>query len=270
MLRSLTTTVVALCLALPALLAAGCAKKPPEPYRPPASVLDLVAQRGELRVCSTGDYRPFTYLDPATRRWSGIDIDMAGDMARNLGARLTVVPTSWSNLVGDLTEGRCDVGMGGISVTLDRARKAAFSDPYLVDGKAAVTRCTNLARFQTLDQIDRPGVRVVVNPGGTNAEFDRAHLRRATVVPWPDNNTIFDQLVANRADVMITDASEGRWQAARHRELCVVNPERPLSFGPKAYLLPQGDVAFQEWTNQWLRLSLGEGTYQRFARAWTG
>src|ERR1700754_59120 len=82
-------------------------KKAAAATAPPPSALDLVSQRGELRVCSTGDYRPFTYRDPATDRWSGIDVDMAGDMARKLGVRLTIVPTTWQTLVDDLTADRC-------------------------------------------------------------------------------------------------------------------------------------------------------------------
>jgi cyclohexadienyl dehydratase len=132
----------------------GCAKKPP----PPLSALDLIPQHGELRVCSTGDYRPFTYRDPRTNRWTGIDIDMAGDMAHQLGVRLTTVPSTWNMLADDVTANRCDVAMGGISINLKRARKAAYTDPYLIDGKTPITHCTESARFQTLDLIDRPGV----------------------------------------------------------------------------------------------------------------
>ncbi|MDT7696609.1 MAG: cyclohexadienyl dehydratase, partial [Pseudonocardiales bacterium] len=76
------TAVLAVLVAV-LLASTGCAQKPvrPGPAAPPPSALDLIPQRGELRVCSTGDYRPFTYRDPATGQFSGIDIDMAGDMA---------------------------------------------------------------------------------------------------------------------------------------------------------------------------------------------
>src|SRR6476660_2728000 len=60
----------------------------------PLSRLDTIAEHGEVKVCSTGDYRPFTYLDPATGAWSGIDVDMAGDLAHRLGVRLTLVQTT--------------------------------------------------------------------------------------------------------------------------------------------------------------------------------
>ena len=103
-------------------LVSGCSAEPePEPAAAaPASVLDAVLANGEIKICSTGDYRPFTYLDEATGQWEGIDVDMAGDLAAELGVRLTIVKTTWSNLVDDL--GRtCDIAMGGISVTTERA-----------------------------------------------------------------------------------------------------------------------------------------------------
>ena len=179
------------------------------------------------------------------------------------------MPTTWETLIDDFTA-KCDVAVGGISVTLDRAQRASFSTAYLVDGKTPVTRCENVQRFQTLEQIDRPDVRVVVNPGGTNEKFARERLKRATIVQHPDNNTIFDEIIAGRADLMITDAAETRWQAHQHPQLCSVHPDRPFTFSEKAYLLPRGDVVFQQWVNQWLNLALHDGTYDRISREWLG
>jgi cyclohexadienyl dehydratase len=244
-------------------LAAGCgtADQPASQV----SVLDAVVARGEVKVCSTGDYRPFTFLDEATGQWEGIDIDMAGDLAQRLGVRLTLVKTTWSTLMDDL--GRtCDLAMGGISVTTDRAKRAFYSDSYLVDGKSPITRCENAARFETLEQIDQPGVRVVVNPGGTNEQFADDRLGQATIVRHPDNNAIFDEIVAGRADLMITDSTETRWQSRQRPELCAVRPEQPFTFAEKAYLLPRGDVELQEWVNHWLNIARNDGTYDRFAR----
>jgi cyclohexadienyl dehydratase len=77
----------------------------------PTAGLQQVLQRGTVRVCSTGDYRPFTHRD-ADGNWSGLDIEMAHDMATRLGVRLDLVQRTWANLVGDL-DGKCDVAMGG-------------------------------------------------------------------------------------------------------------------------------------------------------------
>jgi len=229
--------------------------------------LDRIITQGTVRVCSTGDYRPFTYDD--TQGWSGLDIEMAQDLAEKLGVKLDLIQTSWATMLSDLGA-RCDMAMGGITITLDRAKHARYSSPYLSDGKAAAIRCSDRSTFQNLADIDRPGVRVVVNSGGTNAEFDVANIHHATIVNYPDNNTIFDQVSGNKADAMITDASEIRWQIRQNPQLCGAGLDHPFTFEQKAYLIPDGSPALQQWTNQWLNIAQHAGTYAHIAQKWLG
>jgi cyclohexadienyl dehydratase len=249
-------------------LLASCGSTAPPTTMQTAGGLPAIAQRGAVRVCSTGDYRPFTYRDPQGN-WSGLDIEMAHDMAARLGVRLDLVPTTWANLVNDLND-KCDAAMGGISITLNRAKQAIYSAPYLRDGKAAIVRCADASKFQTLDDIDRPGVRVVVNPGGTNADFDKEHLHSAQIMTYPDNNTIFGQLTNNSADVMITDASEIRWEANQEPQLCGVSLDHPFTFEQKGYLIPQSATDLQQWINEWLNIAQNDGTYAALSLKYLG
>jgi cyclohexadienyl dehydratase len=121
-----------------------------------------------------------------------------------------------------------------------------------------------------LDDIDRPGVRVVVNPGGTNAEFDKQHLRNAQIATYPDNNTIFEQLTGNAADVMITDASEVRWETNQDPQLCGVGLDHPFTFEQKGYLVPKAATDFQQWINEWLNIAQNDGTYSELSRKYLG
>lgn len=232
------------------------------------SALDAVPRRGVLRVCTTGDYRPFSYRDPRTGTYRGVDIDMARDLAKSLDARPRYVTTTWARLVGDLSAGRCDIAMGGVSVTLARARSVYFSAPTRTDGKTPLVRCKDKEKYATLRQIDRPGTRVIVNPGGTNEEFARSHLKHAALTVHRDNTTIFDEIIAGRADVMMTDASETRYQARIHPELCSLHPDKPFTFSEKAYALPRGDNEFKAYVDQWVHLATHDGTYRKYEDAW--
>jgi cyclohexadienyl dehydratase len=254
--------------AVVATLAAACGSTASAAAPAQAPNLDGIVKQGTVRVCSTGDYRPFTYRDPQGR-WSGIDIEMAQNMAQRLGVKLDLVQTTWGTMLKDLGT-NCNLAMGGISVTLDRALHALYSAPYLRDGKAAIVRCTDRSKYRTLTQIDQPGVRVVVNPDGTNADFDKANLHHATVVNFPDNNTIFGQLLDKKADVMITDASEVRWQTKTNPQLCGESLDHPFTFEQKAYLIPQSDPAMQQWVDEWLNIAQNDGTYAAISKKWTG
>jgi hypothetical protein len=136
------------------------------PQEVPGSALDAVLDRGVLRVCSSGDYRPFTY-SASGATYEGADIEMAASLGQSLNVRVAFVQTAWKDLVANVKAGKCDIGMGGISVSLERARETAYSLPYLKDGKTAIARCESASGYTDLAAIDQAGVRVIVNPGGT-------------------------------------------------------------------------------------------------------
>lgn len=230
------------------------------------SHLDSVLQKGEVAVCTTGDYKPYTFLR-ADGEYEGIDIEMARSLAQSLGVRITWVPTTWKTLMADMIAGKCDVGMGGISVTLERQKKAFFSSTLDVDGKIPLTRCEDAALYQTIEQINQPSVRLIEPAGGTNEAFARAYLPKAQL-GFHDNKTIFQELLDKKADVMITDASEALYQQKRMPGLCAINPARYMQYGEKAYLLPRDDTTWKAFVDQWLHLSKSTGTYQAVVGHW--
>jgi chorismate mutase-like protein len=267
----LSTWIAALAVAAavaPAATFAADASPTGRPVAPAAtSRLDEILARGTLRVGSTGDYKPFTYRVAGGERFIGLDIALSEEMARSLGVKLQIVPTTWGALMGDLADDRFDIAVGGISVSLDRQKKAFFSIPTMRDGKTPIARCDDARKYQTLADIDRPEVRLIVNPGGTNERFARAHAPHATLAVWPDNLTIFDRILAGEADVMITDAIEARLQQRLHPKLCAIHPDAPFDFSEKAFLLPR-DVALKAWVDQWLHQAIETGSFARLNEQW--
>jgi ABC-type amino acid transport substrate-binding protein len=214
-----------------------------------AGVLEEVRASGVLRIGTTFDYRPFSYREDGAL--AGIDVDLGLALAAALGVRAEWVVTSWPTLLDDLAAGAFDVAMSGISVTPERARHGLFGRPYLRTGKSVLARCVVSSRFRTLADIDRPDVRVIVNPGGTNAAFVDRHLEIAEIVRHPDNVGIFEALEAGAADLMITDAIEAEIESARHPGLCHDLEPPWLEPVDKAWLLPR-DLVWQATLDTWL------------------
>ena len=93
--------------------------------------------------------------------------------------------------------------------------------------------------------------------------------KRATVIVHPDNNTIFGEIVAGRADLMITDAIETRYQAMLHPELCAVHPEKPFDHAEKAYFMPK-DEDLKRAVDRWLEEAKRSGAFRRAMKKWVG
>ncbi len=106
--------------------------------------------------------------------------------------------------------------------------------------------------------IDQPDVRVVEPPGASNEAFARANLTHAKLRIHQDNITIFDEIIAGRADVMVTDGIEVDHQAYLHPELCAANVTAPFSELAKAYLLPK-DQEFVKLVDEWIAEEVSSG-----------
>jgi cyclohexadienyl dehydratase len=220
-------------------------------------VLVGIRASGQLRIGTTSDYAPFSFLESTERR--GIDIELGDRLAKDLGVRLVWVATSWPTLAQDLEADRFDLAMSGITVTTERRAHGCFTDEYVTTGKTVLAPCDRAERFDSLEAIDRSGVRVIVNPGGTNARFVDEHLRHATIVRHPDNVSIFAALADGAADVMITDAVEATRIAAKDPRLCAPIPQTYFEHVPKALFLPS-DEEWQRWLDRWLAARRADGT----------
>ena len=228
-----------------------------------------IEARGSLRVGTTGDYAPFSYRT-AEGALTGIDIDLARAFAESLGLTLALVETSWPTLTADLERGAFDLALSGISRTLTRAAVpgSSFSEPYHRGGKAPIVRCEDQPRFNRWEAIDQPGVRAVVNPGGTNEAFARSRYQQASLRIHEDNRTIFREIAEGRADVMVTDLIEVQLWAGRDSRLCPALGTERLTYAEKgAWLAAPPGSALTTLFNLWLTQQKGSGALAKHFRA---
>lgn len=227
-----------------------------------ARTLAEIKAAGTLKVGLTGDYAPYS-LRGADGRVTGADVTMAQMIAKHLGVSLEIVPTTWMSMKSDFSAGRFDIAMGGVSVTAERAALGLFSVPVISDGKRPIVRCADKDRYTSIAAIDRPDVRVEVNPGGTNEAFAKAHFPHAVLKTYPDNKTIFDDLAAGHADVMVTDGAEVDFQAHRHQGvLCAAAVPQAFDHVDKAYWMSD-DPALKEAVDAVVKKARDDGDYKR-------
>ena len=216
-----------------------------------AGRLEDIAARGTIRVGTTGDYRPMSYLNPETGQYEGIDAELAQIIADSLGVTIEYVPTSWTTLTEDTLADTFDFALCGISRNYTRARLMAMSDGYGVGyfGKTILCRVEDANKFQSLADIDQPDVRVMINPGGTNEKFAHANLKHAQLIVHQQNAEIPARIAEGEADVMITEVVEANHYVRLDKRLAAPMVDRPFTIHSCGALMMKGDQEFLNYIN---------------------
>ena len=167
-----------------------------------ADVARLLTPTGKLRV---GLYlgSPLSLIeDPAIGGRNGVGFELGREFARRLSVAFDpVVYKQNGEVINALKSGNVDVLF--TNATPARAKDIDFTQPYLeMDAGYLVPRGSAIAK---LDDVDTPGVRVVVVEGSTSVVKLPALLKNATVVRTPNLDGGLDLLANGKADVFATN-----------------------------------------------------------------
>ena len=223
-----------------------------EPAAEP-SVLDVIRERKVLKVGTTGDYQPMSYLDPQTGKYEGFDDELAKDLAESLGVEIEYVPTSWPTLMEDTLSGKFDLAICGVTITDVRKEQALMSDGYMINGKTILCRKEDADKFASLEDINRPEVRVMVNPGGLNEKFARENLPDVELIIHDVNQEIPSLIAEGEADIMITEVAEAGYYVRKDSRLAAPLYLEPFTEGQIGIMMPKGSEELLDYVNQFLK-----------------
>ena len=208
-------------------------------------VLDRVTAAGSVRVCIWPDYYGVTFRSPRTQQLVGIDVELSTEFAKDLGAKLVHVDSSFPKLIEDLLGDRCDIAMFAVGVLPQRQAALKFSQPYMQSDIYGVTTRSNRV-IKTWADIDKPGVQVAVQAGTFMEPVMAAGLKQAKMVVVRPPQTREQELESGRVDVFMTDYPYSRRLLDNADWAKLIAPPSAYHVVPYAYAVKPGD-------DEWLR-----------------
>jgi cyclohexadienyl dehydratase len=250
---------------LASVLLVGAALLTLSPKAHAGATLDHVKASGTVRVCIWPDYYGITYRQPRNNQLVGVDIDLSAEFAKQLGAKLEYVESSFAKLVDDVTNGRCDVAMHAVGITPQRQQVLRFSQPYLQSDIYGITTRSNRA-IRGWDDIDKPSVRVAVQAGTFMESVMAAALKQATLVVIRPPKTREEELESGRVDVFMTDYPYSRRLLDNADWARLVSPSRPFHAIPYGYAVKPGDEEWLQQLNEFVNRIKQDGRLNSAAR----
>ena len=165
------------------------------------SVLDRIVDQKKLRVgMETTYHEPFVYYDAHEKKVVGFDVDLANELASNLGVTLERVSHEWKDLFTGVEERELDVVVSAVSITKERARKYGFSDPYLRTGVVVTTRTSS-------ERLTAPGTGKTIGAQRqtTAAQTAKHSFPQATFREYDTLDSAFAALSRAEIDALLSD-----------------------------------------------------------------
>ncbi|TCL03006.1 polar amino acid transport system substrate-binding protein [Sodalis ligni] len=206
----------------------------------PASTLQTVLQRGTLRVGDCLSFAPFGFNNKDGQP-DGYDVDLAKELAKEMGVKLEVVDTTSANRIPNLQTNKVDVVFCNFTRNLERAKEIGFTAPYVVASEAMLVRKNSGIQSAK----DMGGKTIATVKGSTNGDEVRSMGIPVKIQEYDSSQAAILAVKQGQADAMIEDNNFLAYQAKLDPTLVVTNealvPLEYNAFGVKA-----GD---QQWIN---------------------
>ena len=242
------STKFASLFAVAALLAlVGCTKvAQPEQSAGTDSTLKQVLQRGTLRVGDCLTFAPFGF-DNKDGQPDGYDVDLAKELAKQMGVKLEVVNTTSANRIPNLQTSKVDVVFCNFTRNLERAKEIAFTNPYVVASEALLVKKSS--GIKSINDMANRTIATV--KGSTNGDEVRSLNMQVKIQEFDSSQAAILAVKQGQADAMIEDNNFLAYQASLDPDLTVTNealvPLEYNAFGVKA-----GDQVWLNYLNLFL------------------
>lgn len=182
------------------------------PWGAPAQAddLDVVKEKGVIRIAMSGAYPPFNFVDQENKV-VGFDPAIGEEIAKRIGVKVEIMTTAWDGIIGGLLATKFDAIVGSMSITDERKEVVDFVGPYYTTARAIFVKEGSTVTFEQLKDLT-----VGATLGETHEQWAREQgWNLKTYKGLPElmlelENGRVDAIVTDNIPVMLAIKTDGR------------------------------------------------------------
>lgn len=229
-------------------------------------LLIKIGERREIIIGTDATYPPMESIDEQGN-FLGMDIDIAKEIALDLGVEAKLVNVVWEEIFDTVREGTVDVIISSITITPERAETMSFSDPYFNAGQVIVIKIDKKETIKGVE--DLRGYNLGVQIETTSEEEARKYASDPSLVKSYENYDLAKEgLLKGEIDVIIIDYPAAVGMVAGEKDLQIVgNPFTQEFYGAA---VQKGQKALLSQINRTIRRLNIDGELKRLEEKWLG
>ena len=215
-----------------------------------ADVLSNILEKGTIRV-GVSLFLPHTMQDESGEL-TGFEIEVAKNLARDLGAKTEFQVYNWEDIIPALQNGEIDIILGGMAITPARALKLNFSQPYTESGIGLATNTRMTKKIKKLGDLNNPKYSVAVVSDTVSYDFVRQHFDKVTVRTFKTSKEAANAVSDGEVHAFIGSVPQPKFLALRHPgkvDSPLTKPLLPYKIG---MAVNKGEQEWLNFLNSWI------------------
>ena len=277
--KNLGQIILAIALGvLMAVAVTGCSstpeKKPAANAPAAASADDSLAKikaKGRLVVGVNADFAPFEFHAMINGKDTvvGFDMDLAKEIAKDMGVELELKELSFDALLTTLQSGQIDVIISGMSATEERRKTVDFSDVYYKGIQSLLTTKGNLSKFNSFS--DLKDKKIGLQLSSLQDKLMTSLIPDGKYTKIESMNTLFLSLKSNQIEGIVTTKIVCQMAIAANPDFViaekVVIDDSSLKSPGVAVALRKNSPALQTQLNSTVKRLNDSGQMQKYVDA---
>lgn len=153
----------------------------------------------ELIMVTEAGFAPYEYYEDG--EIVGVDIDIAREIANELGKKLVIKDVAFDSIINEIKTGKVDFGAAGISYTEERAEEVDFSINYITNKQIVMVRSDS--SITSINDIGNK--KIAVQLGSIADTYVTENYKNNEIVRQKKYLAMVQDLKSNKVDVIVMD-----------------------------------------------------------------
>ena len=233
------------------------------------SVIDTIRRRGLLKV-GVGLFEPWVMCG-TDGELIGYEIDVARQLASDIGVRLQHVRTDWYYIVPALLEEEFDLVISGMGITPERSLLVNFSIPYSEFGILIAANAEAIEGSRDPESavnFNLPEVVFGARAGTVPAQVVMDRFPQATLRLFDSDSNMLMSLLAGEIHAVAGDQIKVRRWLSEHEDVLYQPFEQLFNKLPEAIALRKGDLDGVNFLSSWIEHYKANGWLDERRQYW--
>lgn len=152
-------------------------------------------------VVTDATWPPFETVNESTKEVEGLDVDLMKAIAEKGGFQVEFTNIPFDSLLAGLSQCQYDLAISAITITDERKKTMAFSDPYFAAGQIVVVAKDN-ADIHSKDDLKGKKVGAQL---GTTGEIEAKAMEGVKYAAYDTIDLAFLDVISGQLDAVISD-----------------------------------------------------------------